>query len=41
MSGDLKFHTDFRSVYGSVLENWLGAPSAVVLGRKFPHLPIV
>ena len=39
--GDLKFHTDFRSVYGSVLENWLQAPSAAVLGRKFPLLPIV
>ncbi|MDQ3199737.1 MAG: DUF1501 domain-containing protein [Verrucomicrobiota bacterium] len=40
-SGDLKFNTDFRSVYGTVLENWLGAPSAAVLGRKFPLLPIV
>ena len=40
-SGDLKFHTDFRSVYGSVLENWLATPSALVLGRKFPRLPIV
>ncbi len=40
-NGDLKFNTDFRSVYGSVLENWLGAPSAAVLGRKFPLLPIV
>ena len=40
-SGDLKFHTDFRSVYGSVLEHWLAAPSAIVLGREFPRLPIV
>lgn len=39
-NGDLKFNTDFRSVYGSVLENWLGAPSAAVLGRKFPLLPL-
>ena len=39
--GDLKFNTDFRSVYGTVLENWLGAPSATVLGRKFPLLPII
>ena len=40
-NGDLKFNTDFRSVYGSVLEKWLAAPSAAVLGRKFPLLPIV
>jgi len=40
-SGDLKFNTDFRSVYGTVLEQWLAAPSAAVLGRKFPPLPII
>ncbi len=39
--GDLKFNTDFRSVYGTVLDQWLKAPSQVVLGRKFPALSIV
>jgi uncharacterized protein (DUF1501 family) len=39
--GDLKFSTDFRSVYGTVLDQWLKAPSQVVLGRKFPALPLV
>jgi uncharacterized protein (DUF1501 family) len=39
--GDLKFNTDFRSVYGTVLDRWLKAPSQVVLGRKFPALAIV
>ncbi|HEY4284046.1 MAG TPA: DUF1501 domain-containing protein [Chthoniobacterales bacterium] len=39
--GDLKFNTDFRSVYGTILEHWLKAPSEIVLGRKFPLLPIV
>src|ERR1700730_16319291 len=39
--GDLKFNTDFRSVYGTVLDQWLKAPSQVVLGRKFPALRIV
>src|ERR1700719_130650 len=39
--GDLKFNTDFRSVYGTVLDQWLKAPSQVVLGRKFPALAIV
>ncbi len=40
-NGDLKFNTDFRSVYGTVLDRWLRAPSATVLGRPFPALPIV
>ena len=39
--GDLKFNTDFRSVYGTVLDRWLKAPSETVLGRKFPTLSIV
>jgi len=39
--GDLKFNTDFRSVYGTVLDKWLKAPSEMVLGRKFPVLGIV
>jgi uncharacterized protein (DUF1501 family) len=39
--GDLKFNTDFRSVYGTVLDLWLKAPSQTVLGRKFSSLAIV
>jgi uncharacterized protein (DUF1501 family) len=39
--GDLKFNTDFRSVYGTVLDKWLKAPSQAVLGRKFPALSII
>lgn len=40
-NGDLRFNTDFRSVYGTVLDQWLHAPSATVLGRTFPSLPII
>lgn len=39
--GDLKFHTDFRSVYATALEKWLGAPSELVLGKKYPILPFI
>jgi len=39
--GDLKFNTDFRSVYGTVLDRWLKAPSEIVLGRKFPEMGIL
>lgn len=33
--GDLKYHTDFRSVYATVLENWFKTPSKEVLGGEF------
>jgi len=39
--GDLKFGTDFRSVYATLLDQWLGVESRVVLGEKFDHLPLV
>jgi len=39
--GDLKFHTDFRSVYASVLEEWLGCPSREVLGGEFTRLKLL
>jgi uncharacterized protein (DUF1501 family) len=39
--GDLKYGTDFRSVYATVLQNWLGTASKPVLGQQFPLLPVV
>jgi uncharacterized protein (DUF1501 family) len=39
--GDLKFTTDFRSVYATVLEKWLGASSEAVLGARFELLPLL
>ena len=39
--GDLKHHTDFRSVYATLLEGWLGIPSEPVLGKPFEMLPFV
>lgn len=39
--GDLAFNLDFRSVYATILEKHLRAPSKLVLGRNFPLLPIV
>jgi len=40
-NGDLKFTTDFRSVYAGILERWLKTDSAPVLGRKFERLECV
>jgi uncharacterized protein (DUF1501 family) len=34
-SGNLKFTVDFRSIYATVLDNWLGAPSSAVLGGNY------
>ena len=33
--GNLKFHTDFRSVYATALEKWLATPSVPILGQQF------
>jgi uncharacterized protein (DUF1501 family) len=33
--GDVRFETDFRSVYARVLDNWLGANSVSILGADF------
>jgi uncharacterized protein (DUF1501 family) len=38
--GDLKFHTDFRRVYASLLQSWLGIPSEPIVGAGFPALEL-
>jgi uncharacterized protein (DUF1501 family) len=40
-SGDLAYNLDFRSVYATILDRWLRAPSKQVLGRQFPLLNLV
>ena len=35
---DLKFHTDFRRVYATLLDDWLGCDSKAVLGAKWDHM---
>ncbi|HLF71827.1 MAG TPA: DUF1501 domain-containing protein [Dehalococcoidia bacterium] len=40
-NGNLRFTTDFRSVYATVLERWLEAPADDVLGAKFPQLDVI
>jgi len=39
--GDLKYTTDFRSVYASLLEDWFEADAAAILGAKFDKLPLL
>jgi uncharacterized protein (DUF1501 family) len=37
-AGDLKYHTDFRRIYATLLDTWLGCDSKVVLGAKWDHI---
>lgn len=41
VDGDLAMTTDFRSVYASVAEACFGAQSEVVLGARYPLLPLI
>ncbi len=38
--GDIKFEIDFRSVYATILEDWLKCDSRQVLGGSWPKLPL-
>ena len=40
-NGNLKFGTDFRSVYASVLQGYLKAPASDLLGANYEILPLL
>jgi uncharacterized protein (DUF1501 family) len=37
-AGNMKFKVDFRSVYATILDKWLGADSKAILGGSFADL---
>ncbi len=39
--GDLKFKVDFRDVYATALDGWMGGDSGIVLGGKFGGMPLL
>ena len=39
--GDLKFDTDFRQIYATVLSQWLDADAEAILGQRFAPLGFV
>jgi uncharacterized protein (DUF1501 family) len=39
-NGDLKANLDFRRIYATLLDEWLGLPSRSVLGGAFERLPL-
>ncbi len=40
-NGNLRFTTDFRSVYATAAEGWLGVPSKDLLGGSFDPIPLL
>ncbi|GAC1445160.1 MAG: DUF1501 domain-containing protein [Chloroflexota bacterium] len=39
--GNLKYHIDFRSVYGTVMDRWMGANATAVVGGNYERIPFV
>jgi uncharacterized protein (DUF1501 family) len=39
--GNIPFATDFRQVYATVLDEWLGAPSRQILGQEFAPVQVL
>jgi len=40
-AGDLKYKVDFKSVYATLLKNWLGADDEKILGKKMEYLSFI
>jgi uncharacterized protein (DUF1501 family) len=38
--GDLRVGLDFRRVYATLLDDWLGLPAEAALGQKFERLSL-
>jgi uncharacterized protein (DUF1501 family) len=41
VNGDVRHTTDFREVYATALDNWLGGDSEIVLAQKYRPLDVV
>ncbi len=39
--GDLRFNIDFRTIYATVLQDWMDTPSKPILGQQFKTIPII
>lgn len=40
-NGDIKYKVDFRNIYASILEDWLGVDQSIVLGQGFNNLNLI
>ncbi|HWI64871.1 MAG TPA: DUF1501 domain-containing protein [Symbiobacteriaceae bacterium] len=41
LDGDLRMGIDFRSIYATLLEEWLGGSAGAVLGSGYERLPLI
>jgi uncharacterized protein (DUF1501 family) len=41
VDGDVPMQVDFRRLYATLLDQWIGVPSEKILGARFEHLPLV
>jgi uncharacterized protein (DUF1501 family) len=41
LDGDLRFQVDFRSVYATIVEKWLGLDAKSIIGGNYEHLDFV
>jgi len=41
VEGDLVYNTDFREVYATLLEDWMGADSNAILGKKYKRADVL
>lgn len=39
--GDLKYKVDFKNIYATILNKWLGADDKKILGSSYPHLDFI
>jgi uncharacterized protein (DUF1501 family) len=39
--GDLQYTIDFKQVYATILNNWLGVNDQVILGKKYNYLSFI
>ena len=40
-NGDIKYTIDFRTIYASILENWLNANHSTILNKSFDTLSFI
>lgn len=41
VGGDVMMGVDFRQVYATLMQNWLGVPAQEILGQSFEMLPLI
>ncbi|NNF81246.1 MAG: twin-arginine translocation pathway signal, partial [Flavobacteriaceae bacterium] len=40
-NGDIRYEIDFRSIYSTILRNWLGVQDELILNDQFEYLDFI